>query len=129
VTRDRLERAHHVLARRVLVDARDERAVDLDGLRRELHQRLEAGVAHARVVKRELEAEAALGVARLAEHLVVLDRLLLRDLEDHVGGREAAAAERAAQRVGLEARVVDRRGADIEEELRIGRPSSLSRFR
>ena len=82
---------------RVLVDLRAERAVDLDELGPELHHRLEARVARAGVVERDLEAELAVVVAHLAEHVEVLDRLLLRDLEHHVAGRELAALRACAR--------------------------------
>ena len=74
-----------------------EGAVDLDELRRELHHRLEARVARAGVVERDLEAELAVGVAHLAEDLEVVDRLLLGDLEHHVG-RAQPALRRACAR-------------------------------
>ena len=104
--RDRLERAQHVLARGVLVDAVHERAVDLDELGRELEHGLEARVARAGVVERELEAELAVVVARLAEDRVVVDRLLLGDLEHHVGGRRARSGRAcgSARRAGSSGR-------------------------
>src|SRR5262245_14560360 len=114
---DRAERPQQLLAPRVLIDAVHEGAVDLDEVRRELHHRLEARVARARIVERDLEAEAAVVVAHLAEDVEVADRLLLRDLEDHVAGPEPAGLERLRDRLGPERGIVDRGGADVQEEL------------
>lgn len=74
----------HVLARRVLIDAGDHRAIDLDEVGLELDELLEAGIARARVVEGELEPEAPVLIEQLGKGGEAPDRFLLRDLEDDV---------------------------------------------
>ena len=111
--------AQQLLARRVLIDSGDECAIDLDELWGKLYHGFETRVTRTDVVHRDLEPELSVVVANLPEDLEARDRLLFRYLQHDIGRCQPATLERSAQRVGSKAWVVDRRRANVEEELRI----------
>ena len=65
-----------------------------------------------------MESEASIVVAHFPEGAEARDRLLFGDFEDDIRGCEISALESLDQFVFLEGRIVNRRRANIEKELR-----------
>src|SRR6185503_18763575 len=98
----------------VRVQVAHDRGGDLDVLRPELEDRLQARIARARVVDRDLQPRVAEAVQRLAEGGVVVHDFLLRYLDHHVRVRPPDGLEVALVQ---EHGVPEQAGRGVHEQL------------
>ena len=108
------ERLQQRELRRVLVDAGDERAVDLDDVRAHADELLEAGVARAGVVERDPRAAGPQRGQRELERAVLVEGLVLGQLDhDPVEVARERVVDLGREQPG---------GRDVEREERPGGP-------
>jgi hypothetical protein len=109
--------AHELLFQRLLRNAVDEMAVDLDEVGPHLHPAAQRREALAEVVQRDTEAPLAQRLQRVVESGHVLDRPRLGQLDDDARGRQAQLGQLRGQPAGMLTRAEQRVGGDVDEEL------------
>ena len=105
------DRGGQGLADRVVVDAADEGAVELEDVRVHARDVAEGGEAGADVVDRDADAEVAQAVELGAQGDVVLDGLVLGDLDDERAGVVVAGDDER------ELVVLEHGGGDVQREV------------
>jgi hypothetical protein len=109
--------AHELLLERLLRDAVDEMAVDLDEVGPHLHPAAQRGETLAQVVQRDAKAVLAQGLQGAVELGHVGDGAGLGQLHHHAGGGQAQGVQRLDQGAHPLARGEQGVGGDVEEEL------------
>mmetsp|Transcript_100824 Transcript_100824/g.280899 ORF Transcript_100824/g.280899 Transcript_100824/m.280899 type:complete len:665 (-) Transcript_100824:355-2349(-) len=109
--------AHELLLERLLRNAVDEMAVDLDEVRPHLHPAPQRREAFAEVVQRDPEAMRAQRLQRAVEAGQIVDRSGFGQFDDHARGRQAQHIQLRGQAAGMLTRRQQGVGGDIEEEL------------